>query len=74
MEREKIIKILFDSLKNDAAIADDALLFDDLGFSSLEMMTILFEIEDSLDITIDFSKLAGTKTVGQLICMIESMT
>lgn len=74
MERETIMTVLSAIRKSDAPIADDALLFEDLGLSSLEMMTALFRIGDALDIAIDYAKLAGTRTVGQLIDAIKSMT
>ncbi len=56
-------------------ITDDMNLRSDLGLSSLDLMTLLGDIEDELDIELDFgedeSKLAGIVTVEDAINLIK---
>ena len=62
------------SLKADE-IKDDMSLRDDLGLSSLDLMTLLGDVEDEFDIEMDFgedeSRLAGITTVADAIALIK---
>ncbi len=56
-------------------ITDDMNLRSDLGLSSLDLMTLLGDIEDEFDIELDFgedeSKLAGIVTVEDAINLVK---
>ena len=56
-------------------ITNDMKLRDDLGLSSLDLMTLLGDIEDEMDIEFEFgeddSKLAGIVTVEDAINLLK---
>ena len=56
-------------------ITNDMKLRDDLGLSSLDLMTLLGDLEDELDIEFEFSeddsKLAGIVTVEDAINLLK---
>ena len=51
--------------------ATEATAFADLGFDSLAMLDLVWEVEDAFGIQIDDSELVELKTVGQLLDLIE---
>ena len=59
-------------------ITNDMKLRDDLGLSSLDLMTLLGDLEDELDIEFEFSeddnKLAGIVTVEDAINLLKEYT
>lgn len=48
------------TLKRDAAL-------EDLGIASLDVISVLFEVEDKFGIVVDESELGDCKTLGQLM-------
>lgn len=53
------------------AIADDVRLREGLGVDSLDIMEVVFEVEDRLKIQIGEEDMKGVETVGQVIDMCE---
>lgn len=56
-------------------MTNDMSLRDDLGLSSLDLMTFLGDLEDEFDVEFDFGdgeqKLAGIRTVGDAIELLK---
>lgn len=65
-ERDAVKSILSNHCYDRVMVTDNTLL-EDLGYTSLETMLVIIEIEDELKIKIEYSKILGVKTVGQLI-------
>ena len=66
---ETIKKVIaeFLSPEQDSIVLDDNMeLQADLGLSSLDMMTIIYLIEEKTKTKVAFAKLAGVRTLGQL--------
>lgn len=67
--RTSIRKIITEYLfpRQGAIVLDDDMdLRSDLGLSSLDMMTIIYLIEDETKTKVSFEKLSGVQTLGQL--------
>lgn len=52
--------------KESVVLYDNMELQADLGLSSLDMMTIIYLIEEKTKTKVAFDKLAGVRTLGQL--------
>lgn len=46
--------------------------FDDLGMDSLDKVTLLFELEQTFDISIPETEVQGIQTVGDIVGRLES--
>ena len=59
-------------------MTDDMRFREDLGFSSLDLMTFLGDLEDEFDVEFNFeedsSKLNGIRTVGDAIAYLKTLT
>ncbi len=64
---DKIIALIRQRLEDDVEITESSNFFNDLGLSSLDMVTLLFSIEDEIGVQINLMDLTGIKTVGELI-------
>ena len=53
------------------SIADDVRLREGLGVDSLDIMEVVFEVEDRLKIQIGEEDMQGVETVGQVLDMCE---
>ncbi|MDO5702248.1 MAG: phosphopantetheine-binding protein, partial [Lachnospiraceae bacterium] len=53
---------------------DDMSLRDDLGLSSLDLMTFLGELEDTFDVEIDPDRAAQVNTISDALKMIEELS
>ena len=78
MDRDDIRKILAEAFEvakeeevDPETISDDVKLRDGLGVDSLDIMEVVFEIEERLRIAIAEDELAGIETVGQVIDLCE---
>ena len=54
-------------------VRDEALLVEDLGFSSLDRFELLMELEESLGLEIQEGDLAEAKTVADVIRCIDQL-
>ena len=52
---------------------EDMRFREDLGFSSLDFMSLLGEIEDSFDVELDEDRLIDINTIGDAMDMINSL-
>ena len=78
MNREEIRRVLaeaFEVAKEEEvdpdAVQDDVRLREGLGVDSLDVMEVVFEIEERLDIQIKEDDVRSIETVGDVIEMVE---
>ena len=78
MDRDRIRHVLAEAFEvakeeeiNPDEIPDDVKLRDGLGVDSLDVMEVVFEIEDRLKISVEESDMQGIETVGNVLDMCE---
>lgn len=78
MDRTEIRNVLAEAFEvakeeeiDPATIRDEAHFRDDLGIDSLDVMEVIFEVEDRLKISIEEEDMQGIETVGQVIEVCE---
>lgn len=72
MVYEKIAAMIAKQLKVDASkVHKDALLVEDLGADSANVMVLIMDLEDSFGIMVDDDAIATLKTVGDVVTYIE---
>ncbi len=54
-------------------ITEDARLIEDLHFNSYDFMSMLGELEEIFDVTVDEQEMTDIRTVGEVIKYIESL-
>ncbi len=72
MTKEEILKKIKDFIMDEfkieeSQITDDATFLEDLGFDSLDVSTLLQDVEDMFDIRIPDEDLDKIMTVGELV-------
>lgn len=55
------------------SITEDSRFIEDLGFNSYDFMSLLGELEQEMDITVNEEDVMGLHTVGDAIKYIESL-
>lgn len=71
---EKLREIMTQYVEIDADdITEDKRLIEDLGFNSYDFMSLLGELEEEFDVTIDESDVMDIHTVGEVIEYIENL-
>lgn len=55
------------------SITEDARLIEDLHFNSYDFMSMLGELEEAFDVTVDEQEMTNIRTVGEVIAYIESL-
>ncbi|MCQ2486601.1 MAG: acyl carrier protein [Clostridia bacterium] len=71
---ETIQRILAEQIDVDAAdITMDALLLEDLGVDSIDVVDLVMSIEDEFGVEVPEDGLDGVKTVGDAVKVIESL-
>lgn len=58
--------------RNDVTLESD--IIKDLGFDSLDIVTLIMAVEDEYGFTADDDEIAALKTVGDVVNYIEKMT
>lgn len=72
---EKIKELIVDTAGcDDNLVTMEASLSDDLGMDSLDAVELSMALEEEFDVTIEEDKLAGFKTVEDIVNYIESIT
>jgi acyl carrier protein len=78
MDRDELRRVLaeaFEAAKEEEidpdTITDDASLREDLGVDSLDVMEVIFEIEDRLKIDVEEEDAQDIETVGQVLDMCQ---
>lgn len=54
-------------------ITEDARLIEDLHFNSYDFMSMLGELEETFDVTVDEQEMTDIRTVGEVIKYIETL-
>ncbi len=67
MEQSKVFEIIKRFTAEGVEIREDSEFFNDLGLSSLEMMSLILALEEELETKINIMELVGIKTVGELV-------
>ena len=69
---EKLKEIIYDYLGDDEIeIRQDSLFIDDLGLSSLDMITIVGEVEDCFGIVVEDEDMPSIKTMEDAVNYID---
>ncbi len=77
MERKNMIEKLTNIIReytgdDSISINENTVLISDLGLSSLDLVNLVFSVEDEFDIEIPDRAIKGFKTVGDVIAFIEN--
>lgn len=75
MAKEKQLKRLIAQYckKKEDEIKNEMRFREDLGFSSLDFMSFLGEVEDEFDMELNEEEVVGIVTVGEALELLESM-
>ncbi len=70
---EKVRDIIVDQLDASADdVTAEALIIDDLGADSLDVMDLMNAVEDEFDVEIPEDNIDSIKTVGDIVAFIEN--
>ncbi len=72
LEFKKIVAQYTDVKAED--ITEDMRFREDLGFSSLDFMSLLGELEDTFDVELEQEEAVKIHTIGEAMEMLESLT
>ena len=64
--KKQIIKVITDITEVEEKITEETLIVRDLGLTSIEIISLIGELEDIFDVDLDIRKNESVKTVGQL--------
>ena len=76
------VNTMFDQLKeiicnyveaDPDTITEDSRFIEDLGFNSYDFMSMLGELEDTLDVQVSEESVSEIKTVGEAVKYLESL-
>ena len=70
----QLYELLQPSLKDGQELEEDTDLVADLGLDSLRVMTLVEEVEDSLDISIPLNILANVRTIKDFATQLQQLT
>jgi len=70
----QLYELLKPSLKDGQKLEEDTDLVADLGLDSLRVMTLVEEVEDSLDISIPLNVLANVRTIKDFALQLQQLT
>ena len=74
MVYDAVLKSIMRNLDNEQEIYEDSKLINDIGLDSLQLVNILLDLEEELDLCIDYEELDfdEIETVGQLASYLEN--
>ena len=70
----QLYELLEPSLKDGQKLGENTDLVADLGLDSLRVMTLVEEVEDSLDISIPLNVLANVRTIKDFALQLKQLT
>lgn len=73
MEKRIIERICVLSYNESSDIKNDSLIQDDLYFDDLDLAELYMDLEEKLEITIDYNLFYEIKTVGDLISYVKKI-
>ena len=56
---------------DDIEVSEDSVLTDDLGLTSIDLISIVGDVEDSFDISVEDEAMESIETVGDVLDYIE---
>lgn len=68
---EKLAGIVAEYTGTDVELKDDQNLLEDVGLSSLDLMSIVGDVEDTFNVVIDDDEAVEIRTVGDLVTYIS---
>lgn len=71
---EELKEIVFDYLGEELPVEEDSLLEDELGLTSLDMISIVGDVEETFDISIEDGEARRIETVADVLDYIEEKT
>lgn len=71
MDKEKIFEIIKIYAPDNIPIHEDSSFTDDLGMSSITMLTVILDIEQSVSCSLELGAFRKIKTIGDMISLIE---
>lgn len=63
---EKILSLVSQYVRGKIELSEDTVLQDDVGLSSLQIMELIFEVEEEFDISFPHNRLPDIRTVKEL--------
>ena len=73
MEKNIIFKIIKEFILTKVEVNENSDFYYDLGLSSLDMINLIFKIENELNVNIRLENLFGVRTVGEFINAINNV-
>ncbi len=73
--RQRVIQLILDESDEALSAADvvpETSLRDDLDLSSMQAITLMMDIEDEFDITVEDQELERLRTVGDVLALLDS--
>ena len=73
--RQRVIQLILDESDEQVSAADvgpETSLRDDLDLSSMQAITLMMDLEDEFDITVEDSELEQLATVGDVLALLDS--
>lgn len=73
--REKIVQAIVDAsddIDDVSQVTEESALQEDLGLGSLQAVTLIMDLEEAFDITVQDEELEGLHNVGDVLRLIES--
>ena len=72
---ERLVNIICNYVEVDPSnIHPESRFMEDLGFTSVDFMSMLGEIEDEFDIEIEQTEAVNIRTVGEAVVYLEKLT
>ncbi len=72
--RDRVLKHILDASDEDVSPDDvkpETSLRDDLDLSSMQAITLMMDLEDEFDITVEDEELEGLRTVGDVTTLLD---
>ena len=73
--REKVVQAIVeasDTVDDVSQVTEETSLQEDLGFGSLEAVTLIMDLEEAFDIVVEDEELEGLQKIGDVLRLIES--
>lgn len=71
--KEKVIELIVNNAKYEDEVTENTMLIEDMGFTSIELVAVVYDIETAFDISFDSDELDFDviNVVGNLIALVE---
>ena len=72
--KKEIIRVIKVSTETELDITEQTNMFTDMGLSSVEVVVMLGELEDTFEVEVDQQTAAGIRTVQEAVNYLEKLT